>query len=660
MIKYRPDIDGMRGIAVLIVVLFHAGLPYILGGFVGVDIFFVISGYLITSIILKDIRNNEFSFTNFYERRARRILPALYFMVCIALIVVLLIQTPKDLLKSSYSFMAALLFSSNVYFWRTTNYFSDASDLEPFLHTWSLGVEEQFYFVFPLFLLALIRHPKMLKSMVIAAFGFSFALSVYATYHYEWAGYYLLPSRAWQMMAGAIVAIYPVRLPANKSLLGGLSAMCILLLIVPAFAYTHDTRFPGVAALAPTLGATLAIVLGFNAQTNSISIFATRFLSLKPLVWLGLISYSLYLWHWPIFAFIRNYHGDVELGYPSAFIGIGLSVLFAYLSWRYVETPFRNKKVFNRKMIFSLSAGSSVAILAVGAFIILNKGLPERMDPDVIRLSSYSGTHILADDCMKLTAKDIDQDRVCKLNSQDEGKPTMAFWGDSHAGAMKRELMNFSQRYNFQGVFFANVGCPPLPGILKTNFDSGKRCLDHNGAALEYILRNDTIKTVVLHARWALSVTGTRYGNEKGPSYIIKDVNAENTISAEGNGAHINSAFQRLVKNLVAANKDIIVIGSTPEVGLNVPRVLANNVFWNKTRDIRPTVGEFLERQDETNKILAGLTSLGVKQVIDPSAMFCDKTHCQIAEDTHPLYFDDNHMSDLGASRVLALLMKAM
>ena len=153
MIKYRPDIDGMRGIAVLIVVLFHAGLPYILGGFVGVDIFFVISGYLITSIILKDIRNNEFSFTNFYERRARRILPALYFMVCVALVVVLLIQTPKDLLKSSYSVMAALLFSSNVYFWRTTNYFSDASDLEPFLHTWSLGVEEQFYFVFPLFLI---------------------------------------------------------------------------------------------------------------------------------------------------------------------------------------------------------------------------------------------------------------------------------------------------------------------------------------------------------------------------------------------------------------------------------------------------------------------------------------------------------------------------
>ncbi len=324
--RYRADVDGLRTIAVVPVVLFHAGMPFFSGGFVGVDVFFVISGYLITNLILNDLDRGGFSIANFYQRRIRRIFPALAVVFAFCLAAGFALLTPEDYAGLGRSIVASSAFASNIYFWRSTNYFAPDSDAEPLLHTWSLSVEEQYYVFYPLLLLVLARLRWPPARWLIGIVVVSLIAATLLVFYKPSATFYLLPTRAWELMIGGVVAIADNDLQRGRltRTLAGLAGLAAILL--PVLLYTSRTPFPGLAALPPTIGAALIIWSGGAPLTP-----VARLLSSRPFVLVGQASYSLYLWHFPLLAFAA-YAAGGELGLGLALALCLLALIAAFLS----------------------------------------------------------------------------------------------------------------------------------------------------------------------------------------------------------------------------------------------------------------------------------------------------------------------------------------
>ncbi len=375
--KYRPEIDGLRALAVLPVMLFHGGLTVLSGGFVGVDIFFVISGFLITSIIFKEIEAGKFSFINFYERRARRILPALYFVLLTCIPLAWFFLIPQDYVDFSNSLMGVVTFISNIVFWQQLDYFSPGADYLPLLHTWSLAIEEQYYFFFPILLIILykVSTKAIFWGMSILFIGSLLSSHIGATLKPS-ATYYLLPTRLWELLIGSVIALmlrynslnvmhYPITRQNVLSLLG------FILIALSLFVIDENTPFPSLWALLPTLGAGL-IILFANDGT-----LINQLLRQKLFVGIGLISYSAYLWHQPIYVFLRhqNLLQNTPLVTTAGFIA---SLILAYISWKFIEAPFRNKKQTSRQFVFITCFIISLVILLVGWVGVSNGGFKGR------------------------------------------------------------------------------------------------------------------------------------------------------------------------------------------------------------------------------------------------------------------------------------------
>ena len=389
-INYRPEIDGLRAIAVLSVILYHSQTnifnhQFFRGGFVGVDIFFVISGYLITSIILKElIATKTFSFKNFYERRIRRILPALLFMMLITLPLAWIFMLPYQLKEYGYGLISISLFSSNILFWKKINYFSDSSDLNPLIHTWSLSIEEQFYFLFPI---AFLIFWKIGKKILILSIILLIILSLFLTAPVwkisDTASFYLLPTRAWELAMGSMCAFYPRKISSSHKKNSINSFIGFVMILICIFFFDENFPHPSFYTLLPTVGSALIII--FANQKTAIGIL----LSTKLIVGIGIISYSSYLWHQPLFAFaklqntflINNYY---LLGL-SAF-----SLIIGFLSWKYIEKPFRYKNNFTRKQIFSFGFMGSLFFIIVGIIIYLQNGFINRFSSTDLHLAVMS------------------------------------------------------------------------------------------------------------------------------------------------------------------------------------------------------------------------------------------------------------------------------
>ncbi len=365
--KYRAEVDGLRAVAILPVIFFHAGFKAFEGGFVGVDVFFVVSGYLITTIILSDMNNNKFSIVTFYERRARRIMPALFFVMVCCLPFAWMWLLPQHLRDFCQSLTAVSLFSSNILFWQESGYFGVASELKPLLHTWSLAVEEQYYVLFPLFLMLLWRlRKRWIFGALMVVGALSLALAQWGAYNKPAATFFLLPTRGWELAIGALIAFYFLYQREHADLIKQykktsevFGVVGLLMIIYSVFAFNNATPFPSFYALIPTVGTGLVII--FATSETAVG----RLLSTKFMVGVGLISYSTYLWHQPLFVFAR--HRSLEE--PSTALLLVLSVaslLLAYISWRYVEGPFRNKKLISRKAVFTFTVAGSVIFAGVG------------------------------------------------------------------------------------------------------------------------------------------------------------------------------------------------------------------------------------------------------------------------------------------------------
>ncbi|WP_299131211.1 acyltransferase family protein [uncultured Amaricoccus sp.] len=377
--KYRSEIDGLRAVAVVPVILFHAGFERFSGGFVGVDVFFVLSGYLITTILLAEIAEGRFSLIRFYERRARRILPALYFVMLVTLPFAFRLMLPDEFASFAQALISVLFFVSNVYFWQTTDYFSRAAEESPLLHTWSLGVEEQYYMLFPLGLLLLWRlGPRGALAGLIAGSLASLALAEYGVHRWPVPTFFLLPTRAWELGLGSLAAFYLTRrglarIPARFG--GGAAALGLAMILASVALFDAETPFPSLYALLPTVGTVLVVLY---ADPGAL---AGRLLSWRPVVFVGLISYSAYLWHQPLFAFARI----TEFRQPGDGLMLGLSLLallLAALTWRYVERPFRDRTAISARGILGYGLASSAGLLLLAGVAPWLAASPTRYPPE--------------------------------------------------------------------------------------------------------------------------------------------------------------------------------------------------------------------------------------------------------------------------------------
>ncbi len=639
---YRKDIDGLRMIAVLPVVLEHAHIPGFPGGFVGVDVFFVISGFLITGILVRELEENRFSILNFYERRARRILPALFVVMIATLAVGWWLHSPQRFEALGKSVVATIVFASNIWFWLGAgDYFGPNVDLEPLLHTWSLAVEEQFYVVFPLFLWAVSSLAR--RSWIVSLWAIalaSFGLSLWMTEAAPTANFYLVPTRAWELAAGALLAMGAFPQPRNRIWLEVAGWLGLALISASILFLSAATPFPGLAAVPTVLGATLYIYAGMTQP-----VAAGRLLSWGPFVGIGLISYSLYLWHWPVLVAAREISGALYLPLPLAIFCVALSVLLAWTSWRYVERPFRKSsgpRAFSGRRIFQMSGAGMVVLGLCGGIIVLRDGLVGQYPQD--RVADYvtaTQRSPIERRCMNRPA-----DTPCQIGAAGVD-PTIVFWGDSHAGAALPGLQDWLQTTGQSALVFTKFACAPIWGVYRADQAPTHKCDQHNAAVLEKIAGTaEPVDKVILFGRWALVTEGTRAKHEPGaPALLAQRGQSGSDIGQNAN--LVAAGLAHIARTIRTGGKQLVILKATPEIGNNVPGMILRHGDA-VPQHLVPSPAEITARHARADRILDQLaTDYGV-QLLSPRDILCPQT-CLLQTAGKSLYRDDDHLSTFGA-----------
>ncbi len=647
---YRPEIDGLRALAIVPVVFFHYGVPGFRGGFAGVDVFFVISGYLITSLIQHEIEGGAFSLAHFYERRVRRIFPALFAMLAVVSAAAFVVFFPVDLVRYAQSLFATALFAANFEFWREAGYFDAFANQKPLLHLWSIAVEEQFYLIFPALLLALRRaSPNARIAAIATVLVVSLALSAWGVTAAKAASFYLLPSRAWELMLGALLALQAV--PALRSRLAAefMAVAGLMLIAGSVVILTPQMPFPGPAALAPCLGA--ALVIHAAQPENS---FVGRLLASRPFVFVGLISYSLYLWHWPVFVFATYVSFREPSGAASAML-IALSFVLAVLSWRMVEQPFRRPSLrFARRAPFAVAIALMGATAASAALAASTDGFPQRLPPPLQHiLAEQSDSEPRIARCFGLTAQDVRAGRLCRIGVARAPAPGFLLWGDSHADAILPAVAQAAARAGQAGLFAGGEACPPLLGVTTPM----PGCRAFNDAVMA-LARNPQIREVILEARWAKYAEGSTYGVEPKGRVVLLDSACESGGPGDNHAVFLRG-IQRTVGTLTGLGKKVVIVASVPEIGWPVPAVLGRRALAENGAAVAPRLALYLQRQKFVLATFDGLQRNYGATVLYPHHILCAGGTCAVARSGIPLYRDEHHLSVLGARQLLPLMESA-
>jgi peptidoglycan/LPS O-acetylase OafA/YrhL len=658
-ISYRPEVDGLRALAVIGVVLYHYRLGFS-GGFVGVDVFFVISGYLITSIILKDLESGAFTMPRFWVRRIRRILPAVTFLILSLLAIGSFVLEPQGLVALAKSTIAQSAMASNVYFWRTTSgYFSEGVDVLPLLHTWSLAVEEQFYLLFPVGMWLIYTRWKKSLPAIIACFGaLSLALCVLGMHRFERACFYLLPTRAWELMAGALIAIAGGRLSTGKGLGEALSWLGLAMIAAAMRFYSDSTPFPGFAAVLPVAG-TAFLIIG----TNNKRVIITRLLSLKPVVAVGLISYSLYLWHWPLLVLARLVLIDVTLA-----VRIGLivaSMIIAYFSWRFVEKPFRERRLLKKPssaFVFGLACVASMLICAEG--IIALRGIPTRF--------SAREAQLLADASWKGEEYEIRGENGIVIGARkgedSAAAPDFAVLGDSHAMPMGAQLDSRAKSFGLNGIAFIRSGVAPISGLWKlTDDESVIRENERSTSRILDSIVKSKARNIIMIGRWSAYCEG--YGKNEIiniPSswgimgHLVVDAKSGNP-SPDDSARVMKKHLAAMVDYFKEAGITVWLIEQVPEA--DQPRVARDYYLMerfpvlNSIEKDSTSIAEHRARQARADAVLESMASTGV-YVVDPTPSFFPPGRSRLELfDGRAIYRDDDHLTEYGAQKYIGPLL---
>ena len=624
---YRADIDGLRAVAVLAVVLNHLSATWVSGGYVGVDVFFVISGYLITTIIHREMTEGRFTFGGFYARRVRRIFPALFAMLAATLVASYFILLPSDFVPALRAALGTLFFASNLEFWVTMKegYFAALDTrLNPLLHTWSLSVEEQFYLLFPAFMLLCYRwFPRHLFWILLGCALVSFAGAVVLAQTNQVAAFFLSPFRAWELLAGSLLAFK--RVPAVRSAIAreALAAAGLVSITVSCFVFDDGTTFPGLAALAPVLGAAAIIHAGASGATVAGSLLRWR-----PVVYIGLISYSLYLWHWPVIV-LAQYANGMEPLTPWLPALFAACLLLASLSYHFVEKPFRRHGISTIQR-FALPSGAllglGLAVFSVAGMV--NGGFTHRFEPKVVMLDKARSADIPYVECVGRTPQE-----GCVLGASGS-QPTTLLWGDSHMLAWAPALHKIFSQKGESAILATLYACPPL---LEVKVAINPRCEASNLAIQDYLVKHPDIKTVVMAAFWST------YFRQGGP---LTQAGAGMGTAVSGMAA-AQSSLGTTLQWLGQGKRQVLLIGPVPLPDKDVPLALALNELTGRGL-VRSTANRQRELHEEFLDVAKAARPASGFQFADPIAWLC--THeCLWAQGEVSLYRDEHHLSIAGA-----------
>ncbi|MDC0258372.1 acyltransferase [bacterium] len=643
---YRPEIDGLRAISVIGVVLFHLELGFT-GGFVGVDVFFVISGYLITGILLRQLGEDRFSLMEFWARRVRRIVPAAMVMVVGALLIGAFLQTPERYASLARSAMAHVLMASNCYFTRDQGYFAEKSDHEPLLHTWSLSVEEQFYLIFPLIVCFVWkRAPQRLALVFTSAALISFSWSwIEVVSNPKWA-FFLLPARGWELLVGALLAILPqktMRSLGDEAWAG----LGLVLVLAPMFFFDRQTAFPGPGALAPVLGAALLIWTGGSTKIG-------KLLGWRALVRIGLISYSLYLWHWPFVVFAREMVIELTLTWKISLLVA--SLLAGYSSWRWVEMPSRSGLLLatrRRSLIFGLT--SAVTLFVIAFSIKASGGFPSRL-PAELRL-------IISDITWNGAEYTSAKSEAMPIGFQDDGPVDFVLWGDSHGASAAPAVNAVATDFKLKGHAYLNNGTPPVTGLWFADMSeaSAAEMVALNERVLAEIIDSKPM-AVFLVGRWVARCEGYNEAEMVGePGSLRFTTMLVDSMIPEPTFKEASSALARQIKamgaRLAVHGIKLVIFQQVPESNESrtASRFYSMKRFpgTSKVPQFTTTKDEFLKRQKRTMKLLENQTTENVT-VIDASSQFFFRDRDQLKVYAERSYYrDEDHLTRAGAMHYL-------
>jgi peptidoglycan/LPS O-acetylase OafA/YrhL len=614
--QYRKEIDGLRALAILPVIFFHAGSSLFSGGYVGVDVFFVISGFLISSIIISKLEAGDFSFLEFFEKRVRRILPPLFVILIISIPLSWVSMNPTQLDSFYKSLVSVSTFTSNMLFAKEGNYFSAELEARPLLHTWSLGIEEQFYFVFPFLVFIAFQLRKKLFLFFIIVFIGSLVLSIRTSQQNPESAFYLLPTRAWELVLGALCSLAPIEKLRKSSSAEALAILGIGLIIYATTAFDSSTPFPSYFALVPTLGTCLVIL--FTQPSSA----PGKLLCSPPLVWVGLLSYGLYLWHQPLFTFVHLLKSEVtkmEIG------GVLLLVLIlSFLSQKFIETPFRKGKI-NRSKVFAFAILGNLFFLALGWGLLKLKPQPYRLRGLDLAGSEYGGADYQW------------------VNLERRLPKSFVLYGDSHAKQYFRGFQEISSLLNKNMLTLTHSACLSLPGL--TNIYKGKihpSCIELLSKLKTAVKHDDS--TVVISYRW---------------SKLLHEISSKKSID----GKKLNEATKKEFANLITKslealfgelgnNRKYIIFGNVPSA--NLERGYLNCLI---AKDSKSCPSKFKLEYGELNFLRKYFKRLETQYpnvtFIDPYQALCDQKYCYVVDANKIIYSDHAHLSVIGAKKVL-------
>jgi len=640
--NFRYDINGLRAYAVILVVLFHFGIIGFAAGFIGVDIFFVISGFLMTSIVIKSLDKGNFSLLKFYLARGIRIVPALFVVNTIVLILGWFLVLPTDYKALAKHTLSSINFFSNIVYWRESGYFDTDSHNKALLHTWSLSVEWQFYLVFPIIVALLYKIKKsrnFLLTFFILGTIISLILSIIITAKNPSAGFFLLPTRAWEMLAGGLIFFIPKeKVPYKKPL----EFIGFFLIAISCYIFSTDTLWPSYNAILPVLGAFLILLAH---QQNSIFTKGSVF------QWLGNNSYSIYLWHWPIVFFLHYFYKNDDYIFITA--GIILSIILGWLSYTYIENPTR-KKLSNLSIVKAYFLWFlSISILSLISIMIFKfDGVKNRFSNEINNISNtINDINPRRDEC--LGKQDDSQLKKCTYG---DGPLSLIVVGDSHASAMLNGVINALPN-NTSLISFTISGCPTVKNLKKTNmpeYSCGERVKD----IINDIKTNYSTDIPILVINRANAIFQGEPENDKS-NQPIRYINTPSLVFDEEYYAQMRNAYVDTLKDLSASHK-VYITRPTPEAKKEISNLAAKIFKYHlPTQDLTITWNEYYERSKQAWKAqdMAAQSTKNI-QIIDLSREFCDNETCYFTQNNLPLFYDDDHMSWTASLKLAPIFKK--
>lgn len=654
-LPYRPEIDGLRAVAVLSVVLYHFGIPGLAGGFVGVDVFFVLSGYLIGGLLWAELCDTgRIALIPFYLRRIRRLAPAFFVMALVTTMFAAVVLLPFELREFGKELIASTVWLSNVLYYEGTGYFDIGSENKVLLHSWSLSVEEQFYVVLPFTLLVLRFSKTALIAVLVLLWTASLVASVMLTPVSQAATFYLFPFRAWELLSGVLLAMAMRNRTWNLS--PALSWAGIALILLSVVLIRPEYGFPGWQVIAPVAGTLM--ILANGQGDNPVN----RALAMPGMVFVGLISYSLYLWHWPILILSRYWRGGYA-SWTETLAWMGLAFVLAVLSWALVEWPVRRSRLVGVRPLVIGSVMAGAATLSAGAVAYLSNGLPQRFGPDLrVHITASGGFIQDWGRCSKAADGLFAGVETCAIGP--DGPPEVIFWGDSHLRALMDGIALAASEAGRPGLIIWHAGCPPLFDVIKAESAAtpaqDAACTAANAQIHMALPMLSTVTDLVLVGRWTYYATGAGIG---------RDVQNVITLSDAGAGADQAAIFaaglDRTVAEIARTIPRVHFLRQVPEFPDYDSRDLAlglahGHLDQEQARHLMRVETEILAaRVAEAEAAVAPLVASGRLEMIDPWPLLCGEI-CSVKKDGMSLYFDNNHMNNDGARVIRHLFLTAL